>query len=158
MVGIIGGLICFGVLWNMPVWAMFIGWGWYTVLGAHVGIFKQAIPSMLAGYLFSFVAIFINNLSGDNVFVLVAIVGLTVFLQMLSLQWEMFSCAIASFNAYSCLFAVYSTSSFHVLERTTTGDVLNIANALLWTALANFSGLLCGYISVRLSGDLKEDQ
>lgn len=149
--GIIAGLICFGVLINLPIWAMFIGWGWYTALGSEVRVFKKAIPAMFVGYIMSAISILAYTASSDNVFVLVFVVGITVFFQMLTLKKETFSCALASFNGYSCLFAVYSAGIFPKLRTSMIWDINNVLIALLWTGLANTLGLICGYVSVKLS-------
>lgn len=133
--GMMGGLICFGVLFNIPVWAIFIGWGWYTVLGGHVGIFKEAFPAMIVGYILSAISIIAYTASSENIFVLVITVGITVFIQTLILKREPFSCEIASFNAYSCLFAIHSTQSFPVSSSYMIWDINNVMIALLWTHL-----------------------
>ena len=150
VVGIIAGLICFGVLINVPVWAMFIGWGWYTALGSDVSIFRSAIPSMFVGYILSAISIVTYTASNNNIYVLVFVVGLTVFIQMLSLKKKAFSCALASFNAYSCLFAVYSAGTFPAMTTSMQWDINNVLIALLWVGMANTLGLICGYISINL--------
>lgn len=156
--GIIAGLVCFGVLLNLPVWAIFIGWGWYTALGSEVSVFKKAIPAMFVGYIMSAISILAYTASSDNVFVLVFVVGITVFFQMLTLKNKTFSCALASFNGYSCLFAVYSAGTFPMLSTSMLWDFNNVLIALLWTGLANTLGLACGYISVKLStGSYKDN-
>ena len=146
---VIAGLICFGVLINIPVWAMFIGWGWYTALGSKVSVFKKAIPSMFVGYLMSAISIIAYTASNENVYVLVLTVGITVFVQMQTLKIKTFSCALASFNGYSCLFAIYAAKTFPGVSTSMKWDVNNVLIALLWTGLANILGLLCGYFGVK---------
>lgn len=149
-VAIIAGLTCFGLLIKIPVWALFFGWAWYFALGANPSAFRQSIPSMILGYLLAGIAIVAYTASGYNIFVMVAIVGLTVFGIMLSLKIKAFACSLASFNAYSCLFAGYYAKNFPVLENSTKWDINNVLVAIGWIAMANVLGLICGYLSVKI--------
>lgn len=155
---IIAGLICFSVLIDIPVWAMFIGWGWYTALGSKVSVFKKAVPSMFVGYLMSAISIIAYTASNENIYVLVFGVGITVFIQMLTLKIKALSCALTSFNGYSCLFAIYAAGTFPAVSTSMKWDVNNVFIAILWTGLANVLGLLCGYFSVKWSESRKKNE
>ena len=142
-------LTVFALKINLPVWAIFFGWAWYFALGADVKVFKEAIPAMLMGYLLGGVSIVIDALFA-NFWILAIIVAITVFLLMLSLKFKTFACSLASFNAYSILFAGYYAGNFPAL---TDGGVAGINNVLLaigWFSLANIVGLICGYASIKL--------
>lgn len=69
---------------------------------------------------------------------------------MVSLKTATFSASLASFNAYSCMFARYYTISFPKMETSIILDLNNVAICILWLVFANVLGLLCGYISVSM--------
>lgn len=150
IVAILAGITCLGLLINFPVWALFIGWTWYFVLGSKPEVFKKSIPAMVEGYILAAIAIFIYSASGYKIGYVALAVGITVFILMLSLKTEMFSCSLASFNAYSCLFAGYYTESFPKIDGNSFLDWKNVLIAIVWIALANIAGLFCGWISIRL--------
>lgn len=107
----------------------------------------QRGPAMLLGYVLAGVAVVVYAASGHQMIALVLIVAVTVFLIMLSLKTSVFSCSLASFNAYSCMFAGYYAGSFPKVESISL-DLNNVLICVLWLVLANLLGLLCGYISV----------
>ncbi|MNO62398.1 hypothetical protein D3C76_530710 [compost metagenome] len=146
-VAILAGLTCLTMYFDLPVWALFIGWAWYFALGAKPGAFKEAIPAMLLGYILAAVAVVVYAASGHQMIALVLVVAVTVFLIMLSLKTSVFSCSLASFNAYSCMFAGYYAGNFPKVESISL-DLNNVLICVLWLVLANVIGLLCGYISV----------
>lgn len=148
-VAILAGIACYTMLAGLPVWAIFIGWAWYFVLGATPAAFKQAIPPMILGYVLAAVSILVFTASGFQMPVLAVIVAITVFVVMLSLKSATFSCSIASFNAYSCMFAGYYAANFPKSEAMAL-DINNVAICALWLALSNVIGLALGYVSVRL--------
>lgn len=88
--------------------------------------------------------------SGFNIWAVVIAVAVTVFVLMLSLKTELFSCSLASFNAYSCLFAGYYAGNFPKLEDGSFLDWKNLCIAILWIAITNIVGLFCGWLSIRL--------
>lgn len=133
---------------KIPVWALFIGWTWYFAMGANPTAFKKAIPALFVGYILAAVSIIVFAASGFNIYALAGAVGITVFILMLSLKISVFSSSLASFNAYSCMFAGYYAGNFPKIEAGGTLDINNIVICILWIALANFLGLICGLISV----------
>ena len=150
VVPIIGGLTCFLLLLNIPVWALFFGWAWYFNLGAAPNVFKKAIPPMFFGYVVAGISIIVFNALSGNIYVLAAIVCLTIFLLMLSMKASVFAASLASFNAYSCLFAGYFAGNYPALANGGPWDLYNVVISILWIALANVLGLICGYLSIRL--------
>lgn len=146
-VAILAGLTCFGLLIKLPVWALFIGWAWYFALGATPAAFKQAIPAMFVGYILASVTIMSYAASGYSIWVMVAAVAVTVFILMLSLKVTPLGCALSSFNGYSCMFAGYYAGNFPKTVESSL-EWKNIAVCILWIALANILGLICGLISV----------
>lgn len=144
-------LTTFALKINLPVWAIFFGWAWYFALGAKPSVFKQAIPPMLMGYFLGGTAIVVNAIY-NNFWILAIIVCLTVFLLMLTLKSKTFSCSLASFNAYSILFAGYYAGNFPGLSNVGYGEIYNVIVAIAWFSLANVIGLICGYASVKIGG------
>ncbi|GBG57799.1 hypothetical protein SPFL3102_01518 [Sporomusaceae bacterium FL31] len=61
---------------------------------------------------------------------------------------EALNCSLASFNAYSCMFAGYYAHAFPVQ----TDYISNLLFAMLWITGANFLGLVFGWLSIFLSG------
>jgi hypothetical protein len=148
-VAILAGLSCFTMLFNLPVWTLFIGWAWYFAMGAKPEVFKQAIPPMLLGYLMAAFAIIAYALSNYNIVILAIAVAITVFIIMLSLKTKLFSASLASFNTYSCMFAGYYAVNFPKMEAAAM-DINNILICIGWLALANVIGLVFGFVSVKL--------
>ncbi len=148
-VAILAGFTCLTMLFDLPVWALFIGWAWYFALGAKTFAFKQAIPALFVGYLLAAISIIIYAASDYQMIALMISVAVTVFILMLSIKTSIFSCSLASFNAYSCMFAGYYAGNFPKVA-SSSFDLNNIVISILWIALANIVGLLCGYISVSI--------
>lgn len=149
-VAILAGLSCIGSLIGLPIWALFIGWAWYFTLGATKAGFKQATPPMLAGSILAVLAIVLINVFAGflpGLGAMVLSVFITVFLLMLTLKIPGFGCSLASFNAYSCMFAGYYAGTFPAQEQFTTGLVY----AVIWITGANFLGLIFGYLSIFFS-------
>ena len=146
-VAVLAGLTVLTMKFNFDVWALFIGWAWYFALGAKVSIFKKAIPALFVGYILAGIAVLVYAAAGFNFYVLIAAVAVTVFLLMLSIKVPILSCSLASFNAYSCMFVGYYAGDFPKVK-TAALDLNNIIIAILWIALANIVGILCGWISV----------
>lgn len=153
VVAMMSGLVCFGLLIKIPVWALFIGWTWYFVLGGTPEAIKKAIPAMIVGYILGMISIVVYAASNQNIFAMVGIMIITVFIMMLSLKIPFFSCSLASFNAYSCLFAGYYSGSFPAMQNSMIYDINNVIVAVLWIAMTNVLGLFCGYLSIKLSSD-----
>lgn len=158
VVPVIGGLTCFLLLLNVPVWALFFGWAWYFNLGASPDVFKKSIPPMLFGYIVAGISIVVFNAFGGNIYVLAAIVCATIFLIMLSMKVSVFAASLASFNAYSCLFAGYFAGNFPALANGGPWDIYNVSISILWIAMANILGLICGYLSIRLGTAQKNEK
>jgi hypothetical protein len=148
-VAILAGIACFAMLFNLPVWTLFIGWAWYFALGAKPEVFKLAIPPMLLGYVMAAISIVIYALSNYNIVILAIAVAITVFMIMLSTKTKLFASSLASFNTYSCMFAGYYAVNFPKLESSGM-DINNILVCIGWLALANVIGLLFGFVSVKL--------
>lgn len=151
IVAIIAFLTVFALKIDLPVWAIFFGWAWYFALGAKFEVFKKAIPAMLLGFTLGGISIFASAVSGGNFWVLAIVVCITVFVLMLSLKTKLFSCSLASFNAYSIIFAGFYAGAFPALTNGGYGDVLNILVSIGWLSLACVVGLICGYASIKLS-------
>jgi len=151
IVAIIAFFTVFALKINLPVWAIFFGWAWYFVLGGNVSVFKKAIPSMLLGFVLGGISIFASAASSGNFYVLAATVCVTVFILMLSLKTKLFSCSLASFNAYSIIFAGFYALNFPNIVNGGFGDIGNILIAIAWFSLASIVGLICGYVSITLS-------
>jgi len=149
-VAILAGLACLALLVNISVWAIFIGWAWYFALGANTSVFKQSIPPMILGYVVAAIAIVIYTASGYNLVALIVAVIITVFIVMLSLKTSVFACSLASFNAYSCLFAGYYAGNFPQAADRGSYDIKNVFIAVAWIMMANVIGLMLGWISVTL--------
>ena len=149
-VAILAGLACLALPINIPVWAIFIGWAWYFALGANAAVFKQSIPPMILGYVVGAIAIVVYTATNYNLVALIIAVAITVFIVMLSLKTSMFGCSLASFNAYSCLFAGYYAGSFPQAADGGTYDIKNVCIAAAWIAMANVLGLIIGWVSVKL--------
>lgn len=150
-VAVLAALSCFGVLIGLPIWALFIGWAWYFTLGATVSVIRRAIFPMLAGSVLAVAAIALIDgisLSFSPLLAMISAVFLTVFLLMLTLKIEALNCSLASFNAYSCMFAGYYAHAFPVQ----TDYISNLLFAMLWITGANFLGLVFGWLSIFLSG------
>jgi hypothetical protein len=124
-VAILAGLTCLTMKFGLPVWALFIGWAWYFALGAKSIVFKQAIPALFVGYLLASISIVTYAVSGYQMIALIIAVAVTVFILMLSIKTSIFSCSLASFNAYSCMFAGYYAGNFPKIE-STSYDLNNI--------------------------------
>lgn len=149
-VAILAGLSCLGSLFGLPIWALFIGWAWYFTLGATKAGFKEATPPMVAGSLLAVVAIVLIDVFAGLMPVLPAMmlsVLITVFLLMLTLKIPGLGCSLASFNAYSCMFAGYYAGTFPAQDQYAVG----LAYAVLWITGANFLGLVFGYLSIFFS-------
>lgn len=88
-VAVLAALSCLLMVINIPVWALFIGWAWYFVLGATPDLIKKGILPMLTGsvlaigafLLINVFALFMPALAATMLSVLI-----TVFLLMLSLK------------------------------------------------------------------------
>ncbi|NLG03731.1 MAG: DUF1097 domain-containing protein [Clostridia bacterium] len=150
VVAILAGITCLGLLVNIPVWALFIGWAWYFALGATPDVLKQAIPALLIGYILAAISIVVYAASGFQILAMIIAVAVTVFILMMSLKLDIFSCSLASFNAYSCLFAGYYAGNFPKMEQASVLDLNNVGVAVLWIAFANILGLFCGWLSVSI--------
>ena len=48
-VTLVGGLTCVFMYVGIPLWAVFIGWAWYYVMGSRPKAIKQGVPPTLAG-------------------------------------------------------------------------------------------------------------
>lgn len=149
-VAILAGLSCFLMLLplNFPVWALFIGWAWYFAEGAQPKAFKRAIPPMLFGYVMAAVSALVFAALGYKIWVLAIIVAITVFCIMLSMKNNRFGMSLASFNAFSCMFAGYYAGNFPKVEAGGWCDYKNVIIALCWIAFANVVGLIFGYFSI----------
>ncbi|HWQ79315.1 MAG TPA: DUF1097 domain-containing protein [Anaerovoracaceae bacterium] len=156
-VAILAGISCIGFVIGLPIWALFIGWAWYFTLGATKAGFKEATPPMLAGSLLAVLAIvLIDVFAGFMPFLgaMMLSVLITVFLLMLTLKIPGFGCSLASFNAYSCMFAGYYAGTFPTQEQYAMGLVY----AVIWITGANFLGLIFGYLSVYFAGLGKKEK
>lgn len=151
IVAIIAFFTVFALKINLPVWAIFFGWAWYFALGANLGVFKKTIPAMLFGFLLGGISIFASAISDGNFYVLAGTVCVTVFILMLSLKTKLFACSLASFNAYSIIFAGYYAGNFPSITNGGSGDIANILISIAWLSLALVVGLICGYVSITLS-------
>lgn len=148
-VAILAGLACLFMLVNIPVWAIFIGWAWYFALGAEPAAFKKSIPPLLLGYAMAGIAAVVYAVSGYNIWALVAVVAVTVFVIMLSLKTKVFAESLPSFNTYSCMFAGYYAVNFPQMKSSVM-DLNNILICIGWLVLANVIGLCFGFVSVKL--------
>lgn len=153
-VAVLGGLSCLFMLVNVPVWALFIGWSWYFTLGAKPELIKGSIPPILVGSglaALAFILIDVLSATGmDSVFSLASTiisVIITVFLLMLTLQVPALSQSTISFNAYSCMFIGYAASAYLPV-----GGMPALLNAFIWVTVANFIGVLFGWLSIKLAG------
>ncbi|MBE5967063.1 MAG: DUF1097 domain-containing protein [Lachnospiraceae bacterium] len=129
-VAILAGLVCLALPLNIPVWAIFIGWAWYFALGANATAFKQSIPSMILGYVVAAISIVIYAATNYNLIALIISVMITVFIIMMSLKTKLFACSLASFNAYSCLFAGYYAGNFPQVAEGGAYDIKNVCIAV----------------------------
>lgn len=152
-VALLAGIACFFMAIpavNFPVWALFIGWAWYFAEGAKPAAFKRAIPPMLFGYACAVVSAIVFAALGFHIFVLALIVAVTVFCIMLSMKSSLFAMSLASFNAFSCMFAGYYAGNFPALANGGAADWKNAVIAALWIAFANVIGLCFGWLSIKL--------
>ncbi len=152
-VAILAGVSCLFMLINVPVWALFVGWTWYFVLGCTPDTIKKCIPPLITGALLAvlaFILIDILSKTGiDSTFSLtstIIAVVITVFLLMLSLEIPQLNNSLVSFNAYSCFFVGYAAGTFLPIQGMPT-----LLNAIIWIAGANFIGVLFGWMSIKLS-------
>ncbi len=149
-VAVLAAVSCLGSLIGLPIWALFIGWAWYFTLGATVAAFKQASLPMIAGSALAVAAIVLIDILSKSFALLPAMmlaVLLTVFLLMLTLKIAVFQCSLASFNAYSCMFAGYYAHAFPVQA----DYISNLGYAVVWITGANFIGLIFGWLSIGLA-------
>lgn len=147
-VAIFAGLACYSLVAHMPPWAIFFGWAWYFALGAKPQVFKQAIPPMLLGYALSSIAVLAFTASGGKMIALAVTVAITIFIVMLSLKVGIFSCSLASFNAYSCMFAGYYSGSFPKMAESMAFDINNVLICAAWMVVGNVIGLGIGYLCI----------
>ncbi|MDO4845005.1 MAG: DUF1097 domain-containing protein [Oscillospiraceae bacterium] len=153
VVALLAGLSCFFMAIpsvNFPVWALFIGWAWYFAEGAQPKAFRRAIPPMLYGYACAAISAIVFAAFGFQLYVLALIVAITVFAIMLSTKANVFSMSLASFNAFSCMFAGYYAGNFPALADGGAADWKNALIAALWIAFANVVGLCFGWLSIKL--------
>jgi len=156
-VAILAGLSCFLMAIptiNFPVWGLFIGWAWYFAEGAQPKAFGRAIPPLLFGYAMAAISAIVFAATGFHIWILAIIVTVTVFGIMLSCKCSIFSMSLASFNAFSCLFAGYYAGNFPaVIKDGGWADWKHVLLASGWIAFANIVGLGFGWLSVRLGAD-----
>jgi hypothetical protein len=154
-VALLAGVSCLAMYWNIPVWAIFIGWAWYFTLGAAPAEIRKCIPPAVCGGLLAVLAYLLIDLCNKLITArypemwIVAViipVVITVFLLMLSLKIPGLGVSLAAFNAYSCFFIGFAAETYKPL----LGFQIH-ANALLWITGANILGLLFGWASVKLA-------
>lgn len=148
----VGAALCCLLLFipNWAVWATFIGITWYFVAGATAKAFKEVIPPMLLAYILGTITCLLFNLSGGNVWVCCAMIGITVMIIMIFAHHDLFAFSTASFNAYSCLFAGYYLGAYPVLANGGPGDFYNILVSAGWMVLCNVVGIIVGYFMIKL--------
>ncbi|MGI6110063.1 MAG: DUF1097 domain-containing protein [Eubacteriaceae bacterium] len=158
-VAVFSGLACLGLLCDIPVWALFIGWTWYVVLGNKPSAFGKVLPAMAMGYLMAGVSVITYEAFHYNIWSLVIAVGVTSLMLMYSFKIPFFNCSMAAFNAYSCMFAGYYTGSFPASTNVALYDINNVIRAILWIAMANLIGMCIGWLSTYI-GELgtKKDE
>lgn len=156
-VAVLAGISCFFMAVptvRFPVWGLFIGWAWYFAEGAQPKAFRRAIPPMLFGYAMAVIAAIAFAAAGSSIWVLAGIVAITVLGIMLSCKGNLFAMSLASFNAYSCLFAGYYAGNFPaVIANGGWADWKNVILAALWIAFSNVVGLCFGWLSVKLGAN-----
>lgn len=151
VVGALGGLVCFAMLFDLPVWGLFIGWSWYFTAGSTAEGFKKCIPPMILGYAFGVINILGYAALGHSIYAMVVICGLLVFGIMISAKFAPFKFTVSSFNSFSCMFAAYFGGAvFPAVETTSSIDLPNVFIAAGWMMLAHFLGLVVGYISIKV--------
>lgn len=147
-------LSCLLMVWQIPVWSLFIGWAWYYALGGKLHVFKEATPPMLAGSLLAVACFCIMDLLTPALPALAATmlgVFLTVFTLMMVLKIPACSASLPAFNAYSCVFVGYAAKAYLPLE-----GMAPLLNAFIWITGANFLGILFGWGSLYVEKRLKE--
>ena len=153
-VAVLAGLSCFFMVIpvvKFPVWGLFIGWAWYFAEGAKPAAFKRAIPPMLFGYAMAVISAVVFAAAGGNIWALAAVVGVPVFGLMLCCKGNLFAMSLASFNAFSCLFAGYYSGNFPaVIHNGGWADWKNVILAALWIAFSNVVGMCFGWLSIKL--------
>lgn len=146
-VAILAALSCLFIYINVPVWALFIGWAWYFVLGATPDLIKKGILPMLAGSVLAVLAFILINvfvLFMPSMAATMLSVGITVFLLMVTLKFPALNISLISFNAYSCMFVGYGAGAYLVINGMPT-----LLNAAIWITGANFLGLIFGWLSIK---------
>lgn len=153
-VPIVGALVFILAVFEIPVWALFIGWAWYYAFGAQPNAFKTALPPTFLGAAMAILCFLMIDFMAPTVPALPAtMIGLfvTLFILMMVLKIPAFSASLPAFNSYSCFFIGYAAKTYMVIE-----GMPSLINALLWITGANILGLVTGWISIEVESGLKK--
>lgn len=142
-VTLVGGLTCVFMYVGIPLWAVFIGWAWYYVMGSRPKAIKQGVPPTLAGAVLAILGLLIIDwLTPGMGSELATGVGLLVTMFLLMLFFKIPGCGatLPGFNAYSCYFVGFSAQSY-----VPVAGMNPYLNAFIWITGANILGLVVGW-------------
>ncbi len=138
--------------YNVPVWAAFVVWAEYFVLGAKSRALRLMMPSLAYGILITAAGVSLSLLLGSYIPETAALaVGLflSVSFSIYSVRWSstLREGSLAMFNGVSLLLAVYFSGSFPPAGIQMAGPWL----AASWTMLTCVLGALLSWASAVLS-------
>ena len=149
VVAAVSAAACAGVLLELPVWAVFIGWAWYLAIGANGKAIKEGAVTTVAAGLMALTAVvltdvfsaFMTGLAANMIAVFVMILVL-----MVSLKLSFINHSLVGFNTFSCVFAGYYLGAFPV-----QADYwLNLGYAFIYICGSNILGLIVGWLAQKL--------
>ena len=137
---------------KLPVWAVFVTWAGYFVLGADRKAFVTIYKSVPLGGIFGFIAVIgFDYLIKAMPFVHWVVPCMIVeFIDVLALMYIITKFKFVGgvvFWAFASYFGTFYGGFYHKIG-TIWGDA---ASALLSEMIANFLGPIFGYLSVKLS-------
>lgn len=135
-----------GALLHLPVWAIFIGWGWYIALGSKKRVIWDAGITAVMAAVLALSAVALTDLFQTVMAPLAAsmtAVFLMILLMMVLMKLPMFTSSVVAFNSFSCIFAGYYLQAFPVQE----SYGWSIAAAFLWITGSNVLGLFLGWLN-----------
>lgn len=142
--------------YNIPVWAAFVVWAEYFVLGAKVRSIGIMLPSLAYGISITAAAVTLSLVLGSYIPETAALalgLFLSVSFSIYSIRWSstLREGSLPMFNGVSLLLAVYFSASFPA-----TGiPVVDPWSAAAWTMLTSIIGAMLSWASAVLSNHRK---